>query len=127
MVSANPKRPKGPLVSVSWSRPTTSPTSSADSELPPRPCSTTTTRKTSTMRAKPGQSCMPTKWTRAARAMAARSLRVATGIVLLQFRRHGGVIQEVDLVEGAEIHGGGELDLVEELPAPLHLDHGAHR
>src|SRR5947209_13483059 len=128
MVSANPNRPKGLLVSSSWSRPTARPTSSAEKEFPPKAWSTTTTRKTSTERAKPaGQICMPTKWTRAARAMAASSLRVATGVVLLQFRRHGVVVQEVDLVEGAEVDGGSELDVVEELAAALHLDHGAHR
>src|SRR6185312_3215485 len=104
-----------------------SPTTSAEKELPPRPCRTTTTRKTSTVRPKPGHRLMPTKWTSAARAMAASSLRVSTGTILLQGRREGVVIQEIDLVEGAEIDRRCELDLVEELAAALDLDDGAHR
>src|SRR3954453_3894828 len=132
MVSANPNRPKGPLVSVSWSRPATRPTSNAEKELPPRPFRTTTTRNTSTVRPKPGHRLMPTKCTSAARAIAASDLRAPTGTVLLHRRRfHDGrqrfVIQEVDLVEGTEIDRRGELDLVEELAAAFHLDHGADR
>src|SRR6185295_2884954 len=117
MVSANPNRPKVLVVSESWIRPTKRPTSSPDRELPPRACSTTTTRKTSTVRPKAGHRLMPTKWTRAARAMAASSLRVSTGAGLLESRGEGLVIQEIDLVEGAEIDGRGDLDLVEELAA----------
>ena len=37
------------------------------------------------------------------------------------------VLQQVDLVEGAEVDGGRELDAVEELPARLHRDDGADR
>src|SRR5947199_326367 len=120
MVSANPNRPKGPLVKVSWRSPTSMPTSSAESELPSRPWSATTTRKTSVARAKSGQSRTPTKWTSAAKTTVARSLRLCTGSGLFEGLRHGLILQQVDLVEGAEVDGGGDLDAVEELPSRLH-------
>src|SRR5436305_10554326 len=119
MVSAKPNRPKGPLVSVSWSRPTRRPTSSPDSEFPRSPCRATTTRKTSTARAKSGQSRTPTKWTSAARATAARSLRLSTRAGLFEERRHGLIVQQVDLVESAEVDRRSDLDTMEELPPRL--------
>src|SRR3954471_4607283 len=127
MVSANPNRPKGTLGNVSWRSPTSRPTSSAESELPSRPWSATTTRKTSMARAKSGQSRTPTKWTSAARATAARSLRLRTGSGLFEGLGHGLILQQVDLVERTEVDGGADLDAVEELPSRLDGDHRADR
>src|SRR6185295_4201006 len=127
MVSAKPKRPKGPLESESCSRPTRQPTSKAESELPRRPCSATSTRKTSTTWPKTGDTRMPMKWTSAARTTAARSLRVCTGTDLFDARRHGLILQQIDLVQGTEVDRRRELDTVEELPAGFDGDDGAHR
>src|SRR5215203_2038336 len=124
MVSAKPNRPKGPLVSESCSNPTSRPTSSAESELPLRPWSATSTRKTSTTRPKNGEMLMPTKCTSAASAIAATSLRVCTGMGLFDVRGNRLIVEQVDLVQGAEIDGRGDQDLVEELPTRLDRDHG---
>src|SRR5215217_826161 len=126
MVSAKPNSPKGPLVSESCSNPTSRPTSSAESELPSRPLSATSTRKMSITRPKSGEMLMPMKCTSAASAMAARSLRVCTGVGLFDVLGSRLVVEQVDLVQGAEVDGRGELDLMEELPARLDRDHGAH-
>src|SRR3954468_20619931 len=115
MVSAKPKSPKGPLDSVSWRSPTRRPISSPERELPSRPCSATTTRKTSVARAKSGHSRTPTKWTSAASTMPARSLRLCTGTDLSEGRGRDLIIEQVDLVEPAEVDRGSDLDAVEEL------------
>src|SRR5687767_14688457 len=125
MVSAKPKRPKGPLVNVSWSRPIRKPTSIADSELPPNPCSTTTIRKTSTARLKLEIVCWPARWTSTATTTARRSLRAPIRLGLQQALRHRRALQEVDLVEGAEVHRRRHRDVVEELPSLLDRDHRA--
>src|SRR5215218_4339738 len=116
MVSAKPNKPKGPLVRVSWRRPTSRPTSSPESELPRSPWSATTTRKTSTALTKSGQSRTPMKWTSAASAMVAISLRLSTGGGLFEGLRHGLIFQQVDLVESAEVDRRSDVDAMEELP-----------
>src|SRR3954452_3706775 len=78
-------------------------------------------------RAKSGQSRTPTKWTSAARTTAARSLRLRTGSGLFEGLWHGLIVQQIDLVERAEVDGGGDLDAVEELPPGLDGDHRADR
>src|SRR3954452_1147032 len=139
MVSAKPNKPKGPLVRVSWRRPTSRPTTSPESQLPRRPWmrptssppsgpesewrrrpwSATTTRKTSTARTKSGQSRTPMKWTSAASAMVAISLRLSTGGGLFEGLRHGLIFQQVDLVESAEVDRRSDVDAMEELPPRL--------
>src|SRR5262245_30216633 len=103
------------------------PTNSAESELPRSPWSTTSTRNTSTTWPNWGQRLMPTKWTSAARVTVAKNLRTSNGTVLLDLLGHGLVVQQVDLVERAEVHGRGELDAMEELPTLLDGHHGADR
>src|SRR5947208_1887683 len=104
MVSANPWRPYRPPVKVSWTRPTAMPTRSPVRVLPERAWRATTTRKTSTTRGKSGERWDPTRWARSAAAMPSASLTAPdTGEGLLDRLGNGLVIQEVDLVERAEV------------------------
>src|SRR6185436_5032289 len=127
MVSAKPKRPKAPPEKWSWIRPTNMPANRAASELDSRPWRTTTTRNTSITWVNRGISASPRQWNRTAAATAAKNLRALKRRGLPELLGNRLVRDLVDLVERAEVDGGGDLDVVEELPPLADGGDGADR